>query len=218
MESEIATPDLPLVGRDESPGYRDFVVPTNFSEPSSSSQPNNQGAINRRPPATPLRRRATPGIISNSSASAPTTRGMVPLTPQSSVSTLAPRTPTARRPVPNASGEGHPLQDSAGAAAQPRRQISSVPPSPGAFRTNERDETDAVYTFLAGCVPSMEHLFEGFVDYGCQNEEFLLGISSWPPELISNLIRKVAVKCGEYVSDMEVDVLQARFLTYFTTR
>lgn len=217
-------------------GYRDYIVPTNFTEPSSSSQPESQGPVNPRPPATPLRPLATPGIsisalpphvitpqIPGSSLSTntaatttpnvsrtPNTVPNVPNTPNFPRTPNVPRTPGVESALPDREEVNEPWKP------QPRLQSSRCgTPFPRVNRGNEFEDTDAIFNFLASCVPSMGHLFEGFVNYGCNNEEFLFGISSWPPVLITEFIRKVATKCGEYVSDMEVDVLQARFLTYF---
>jgi len=80
--------------------------------------------------------------------------------------------------------------------------------------------TQAVFSFLEQCTPSMAHLHQHFVSFGCSDEEYLLAVSSWPPEVVRNFLIQVLTdrETGEMlVSSMDMFVLQTHFLAYYQT-
>ena len=73
-----------------------------------------------------------------------------------------------------------------------------------------------IYQFLHSCVPSLDHLLQRFIDFGCTSEEFLLGISMWPRERIEDFVDKLPpADDGMPISPMEKLVLCNQFLSYF---
>jgi hypothetical protein len=78
--------------------------------------------------------------------------------------------------------------------------------------------TQAVFNFLEHCTPSMAHLHRHFVNFGCSNEEYLLAVSSWPPEVVRNFLTQALTdrETGEVlVNPMDMFVLQTHFLAYY---
>ena len=78
--------------------------------------------------------------------------------------------------------------------------------------------TQAVYSFLEQCTPSMGHLHQHFVNFGCSNEEHLVAVSSWPPEVVHNFLIQVLMdrETGEMlVNSMDMFILQTHFLAYY---
>jgi len=78
--------------------------------------------------------------------------------------------------------------------------------------------TQAVFNFLGQCTPSMSHLHHHFVNFGCSNEEYLLAVSSWPPEVVHNFLKQALTdrETGEVlVNSMDMLVLQTHFLAYY---
>lgn len=78
--------------------------------------------------------------------------------------------------------------------------------------------TQAVFKFLDYCTPSMAHLHQHFVNFGCNNEEYLLAVSSWRPEVVRNFLTQALTdrETGEVlVNSMDMLVLQTHFLAYY---
>ena len=74
----------------------------------------------------------------------------------------------------------------------------------------------AVHRFLNSCVPSMGHLLDRFINFGCTSEEFLLGISMWSRAEIEHFLDQLPVTVeGIPLSPMEKLVLINQFLNYF---
>lgn len=75
----------------------------------------------------------------------------------------------------------------------------------------------AVHQFLNSCVPSMGHLLDRFINFGCTSEEFLFGISMWPRAEIEHFLDQLPVTVeGMPLSPMEKLVLINQFLNYFS--
>ncbi|KAH9478845.1 hypothetical protein JR316_0009307 [Psilocybe cubensis] len=139
-----------------SNGYRDYIVPTRFSnEPGPSTETDTAGGI----PSSPQTLWTTPSRRSN-----------------------------------NAS----------------RSSIGSMPCTPSSSHGG-----DAIYHFLDSCLPSMAHLWEDFDAYGLNDEQMLLAVSSWTPEHINSFLHRFANKCRKPVSEMDIEMLQVHFLSYF---
>ncbi|KAF8150590.1 hypothetical protein B0H34DRAFT_144086 [Crassisporium funariophilum] len=78
------------------------------------------------------------------------------------------------------------------------------------------DQIARVHTFLSSCVPPMNHFLQSFIDFGCADEEFLLGVSLWSPKKIEEfLMRLPLAPHGRPMSQMERLVLENHFSTYF---
>jgi len=78
--------------------------------------------------------------------------------------------------------------------------------------------TQAIFNFLGQCTPSMTHLHHHFVNFGCSNEEYLLAVSSWPPEAVHNFLKQALTdrETGEVlVNSMDMLILQTHFLAYY---
>jgi hypothetical protein len=62
----------------------------------------------------------------------------------------------------------------------------------------------------------MDRFLQKFLAFGCSNEGFLRGISSWVPEAREKLLRKVfAGPGGRQASEMELAVIQNQLERYF---
>ncbi|KDR78801.1 hypothetical protein GALMADRAFT_224043 [Galerina marginata CBS 339.88] len=73
---------------------------------------------------------------------------------------------------------------------------------------------DPVFLFLDSCIPSMAHLFESFVAFGCSNEKFLLGLSKWTPERIDEYLKRFSNSCDVPLQDMDIFVLNNQLQNY----
>lgn len=87
--------------------------------------------------------------------------------------------------------------------------------------SNYCGDNESVYAFLANCVPSMAHLYPLFIKFGCNSEEYLLGVSTWDPDAIERFLRRVASQAplvGEdmQMGEMDLLILQNHFRGYFT--
>lgn len=97
-------------------------------------------------------------------------------------------------------------QASTSASSSSSRFLAPVPPR----------QIAVVHQFLHSCVPSLDHLLERFIDFGCSSEEFLLGVSMWPRERIEDFVNKLPPAAdGMPMSPMEKLVLCNQFLSYF---
>ena len=66
----------------------------------------------------------------------------------------------------------------------------------------------------------MAHLYHHFINFGCSNKEYLLAVSSWPPEVVRNFLIQALTdrETGEIVvNSMDMFVLQTHFLAYYQT-
>lgn len=61
----------------------------------------------------------------------------------------------------------------------------------------------------------MAHLWCDFIAYGCDDEEMLLAVSFWPSEYTNAFLHRVADKSLEPMTEMDIEILQTHFLTYF---
>jgi len=101
--------------------------------------------------------------------------------------------------------------------AQPALTSSSQLSSSPRMATTPSLQSLAVHQFLNSCVPSMGHLLDHFIAFGCSSEEFLLGISMWPRNEIEHFLDQLpGTTDGMPVSPMEKLVLLNRFLNYFS--
>ena len=74
-----------------------------------------------------------------------------------------------------------------------------------------------VARFLNACSPSMAHFLQPFIAFGCTSEEYLVTVSTWPPDKISHFLSRVVHhrKDGQEFSPMEMLTLQNHFTSYF---
>ena len=71
--------------------------------------------------------------------------------------------------------------------------------------------------FLNACSPPMAHFLQPFIDFGCTSEEYLVAVSTWPAEKISNFLRQVVSRAGNEerkFSQMDMLILQNHFISY----
>ena len=65
----------------------------------------------------------------------------------------------------------------------------------------------------------MDHLIQNFINFGCNTQEFLRGISSWAPEKRHDILKKILTgsKGGGRVTatEMEIAVIENKLETYF---
>ena len=78
-------------------------------------------------------------------------------------------------------------------------------------------DVDLVARFLNACLPSMAHLLEHFVGFGCKSEEYLVAVSTWPADKILFFLSQVSERAGDgrRITEMDKLVLQNHFLSYF---
>jgi len=80
----------------------------------------------------------------------------------------------------------------------------------------QSDMIKSMHHFLDACVPSMSHLLQRFIDYGCTHDGFLLAVSMWPPERIRKFLEDVVSgPDGQSISPMEQMVLENHLTQYF---
>ena len=74
-----------------------------------------------------------------------------------------------------------------------------------------------VARFLNACHPPMAHFLQPFIDFGCTGEEYLVTVSTWPPDKISHFLSRVVRhrKDEREFSPMEMLILQNHFISYF---
>lgn len=82
--------------------------------------------------------------------------------------------------------------------------------------TYDPNQYRAVYDFLQASVPPMTHLMGAFIEFGCDNADFLQVMSKWPFERISNVLNEFS-RGGDNgeLTGMEKFVLQNHFKDYF---
>jgi hypothetical protein len=110
------------------------------------------------------------------------------------------------------------------------RPSNSIVPSPAQNLSSSHNpmsdrrlgtgSTQAVYSFLEQCTPSMGHLHQHFVNFGCSSEEYLVAVSGWPSEVVRKFLIQVLMdrETGEMlVNSMDMFVLQTHFLAYYQT-
>jgi hypothetical protein len=63
----------------------------------------------------------------------------------------------------------------------------------------------------------MAHYLQHFIDFGCTNEEYLVAVSTWPADRISNFLSQVSSNGDNQpkFSDMDILILQDQFTSYF---
>lgn len=184
--------------------YRDFIVSTRFnSEPSGSAT---SGPSYANSPGTGLVHAAPRSAeTSNLSMATPSNVGAT-----SSTSQATPRTPSRRSSLSSSVTMHNSSRGASTIPATPRsRPPCLLESSPYKFAH------EAIYKFLDACSPSMAHLCKPFVAYGCNDEEMLLAISRWTPDYINSFLHRFAEKSQQPISEMDIEMLQAHFLTYF---
>lgn len=74
-----------------------------------------------------------------------------------------------------------------------------------------------VARFLNACSPPMAHFLQPFINFGCTGEEYLVAVSTWPPEKISHFLRQVASRGNDKreFTPMDMLILQNHFISYF---
>ncbi|KIM47072.1 hypothetical protein M413DRAFT_63304 [Hebeloma cylindrosporum] len=84
-------------------------------------------------------------------------------------------------------------------------------------RQKEKFRFLEVERFLRACNPPMDHHLQRFIDFGCDNEEFLRGISSWAEGNRVAILKKILTRPkGESgVTEMEVAVIDNNLEAYF---
>ncbi|KAF8969110.1 hypothetical protein BDZ97DRAFT_264189 [Flammula alnicola] len=87
-------------------------------------------------------------------------------------------------------------------------------PSTSAGTGQPENGRHPVQHFLEMCVPPMGHFFPQFVEFGCSTEEYLLGVSTWPPEQIYEFLKKIFPAHGK-MREMDILILQNHFKAYF---
>ncbi|KAF8966252.1 hypothetical protein BDZ97DRAFT_698449 [Flammula alnicola] len=87
-------------------------------------------------------------------------------------------------------------------------------PSTSAGTGQPENRRHPVQHFLEMCVPPMGHFFPQFVEFGCSTEEYLLGVSTWPPEQIYEFLKKIFPAQGK-MREMDILILQNHFKAYF---
>ena len=63
----------------------------------------------------------------------------------------------------------------------------------------------------------MDHFLQNFIEFGCNSEEFLRGVSSWAPEKRLVVLKKILTgpEGGSAVTEMELAVIENKLAMYF---
>ena len=74
-----------------------------------------------------------------------------------------------------------------------------------------------VARFLNACSPPMSHFLKPLIDFGCTSEEYLVTVSTWPFDKISQFLSRVVRhgSGGREVTQMDILILQNHFISYF---
>ncbi|PPQ68706.1 hypothetical protein CVT25_012107 [Psilocybe cyanescens] len=183
--------------------YWDLLVPTRFSSELVQSVTSSEPApkFRRREfPTTPPQRTTTPRRTVTPSCSAHTS---------SPTTLIASRTPSGG----SATTSSTTMLDAGHGTMTPDTPSHRHTADPGSLPY--RFAYEAVYQFLDACSPSMAHLWCDFIAYGCDDEEMLLAVSFWPSEYTNAFLHRVADKSLEPMTEMDIEILQTHFLTYF---
>ena len=77
----------------------------------------------------------------------------------------------------------------------------------------------SVHKFLEAAIPSMTHLLDQFIDFGCLSEDFLYAVSMWPLEKIRAFLKSLPPgPGGSGLTEMEVDILTYHLESYFFSK
>ena len=86
-----------------------------------------------------------------------------------------------------------------------------------AKKTKQTVHITEVQRFLSACNPPMDRYLQHFTEFGCNNLDFLRGMSSWAAEKRLAILKKILTgpDDGSAVTEMEVAVIENQLETYF---